>query len=157
MYRVLTCVSGPLTNCCSKNCEKYEGASEDIDAPLNLNSSLPICIGKTLSCGNILGMSGKYAPRTVTSSSANCGAPFAAPPAWVFIICCFCCCAAAASLCIFSAAGLRNWLVFTLNADGPTGDEVGPGFGAAPPTMAPLLFPATLLSCFVRGRVGGSS
>jgi hypothetical protein len=59
-----------------KNWEKYEGAlaflawvrkvrhrgweylpSELILAPLNLNSSLPICIGKTLSWGSISGIS----------------------------------------------------------------------------------------------------
>jgi len=31
--------------------------SELMLAPLNLNNSLPICIGKTLSCGSIFGMS----------------------------------------------------------------------------------------------------
>lgn len=51
---------------------------------------------------------------------------------------------------MFGAVGLRNWLVFTLNPDGPTGDDVGPGFGAVPP---PPFGPATLLSCFVRERV----
>lgn len=58
--RIAVAMSSPFSSACFiwhwKYWEKYEGASDEMEAPESLNSSEPIWIGKTRSWGRILGI-----------------------------------------------------------------------------------------------------